>query len=274
MSVARNLQADSPTAPTLATARARWIDWMRLQPDLNVVEDPVSLPSWTVKHPSHADAILRALVRIGALDRDAITFVCWLMKPAAVRIAVSHADAHDRIDDLVTSHLWTAVVDVDPDSTSPVAASIKRATLRGVQAELGIGEGARRLGRTAERTIPVDATVLTNLHPADVLSDPAVTLLDAPARRLLDLLDAATAAGAITSADRRVLIDLAVAADRHAPATCASPARGTVGLLAHDVSNHVAQLHGVSARTVRRRARASLDKLRDFAHQADLDAAA
>lgn len=279
MRVARILQADSPTAPTLAAARERWLDWMEHQPQIGVVDDPVTLPAWIVAHPERADVVLRALIRIGADDRCAVTFVCWLMKPAAVRIAAGLADADESIDEIVASHLWTVVAETDPQSPAPVAGSIKRATLRGVQAELGIGEGARRSSPMSARTTPVDDAdlgYLTALQAGRQLSggyldgDPRTDLLtnaELSSLELARLLQDAVSSAVISESERQVLIDLMVTAHESAKASgpWSGRACGSGGLMARPVLTAVGERHGVGATTICRRSAAAMKRLRAFA---------
>ncbi|MEO6605985.1 MAG: hypothetical protein ABIN55_10265 [Aeromicrobium sp.] len=68
-------------------------------------------------------------------------------------------------------------------------------------------------------------------------------------------------AGVITAADRQLLIDLAVAADR----ATAPTRRGRSGLMVTSASEEVATRWGMSARSVRRHASRSIDRLAGFA---------
>lgn len=282
MSIARHLQADGPSAPTLAAARTHWVDWVGHQRVLEVVDDPVDLPMWIVKNRDRADEILGALIRVGAQDRAAITYVCWLMKPAAVRIASMLADAHESIDELVVSHLWTTVAEMDPTSAN-LAATIKRATLRGVQAELGIGEGAHRLDPTAARTTPLDATDLGYLadlrssrtpNGSSVDEDHRAGLLTAAELSVLELrtlLEDAVAAAAITETERQILLDLSVA---HAVTSARGPwsgrGCGSGGLMSRPALTAVGERHGVGGSTVWRRSQGAIRRLRAFAIEEEI----
>jgi hypothetical protein len=79
---------------------------------------------------------------------------------------------------------------------------------------------------------------------------------------LTELLEAARAQRVISDEDLHLLLGLARAADAAAHAHWG---RGCAGLMTPVASTEVAQRWGVSARTVRRRARRSIDALSRYA---------
>lgn len=262
MSVAKMLGVDDVEGPAMTLARSRWNQWTMMEPELSVVDDLADLSSWTRSADYEAtDRVLRTLAKLGSstgyADPAAITALTWALVPGGAKIAWDLSDLSTTIDELVASHLWSSVKTFDWENRRSVAFSILRDTRRGVQAELGIGEGARRAGRTWMETICVDddSPVWRGL-----LDTPAGDEQDNAAADLLDLFSEATSAGVISQADRALLIDLAVAADNENY----SARRGRAGMTGSAAVDAVATRHGLNPRTLRRRAGRSLDRLAQF----------
>ena len=263
MSVAKMLGVDDVEGPAMTLARNRWTHWTTMEPELAIVDDLADLNRWTRSADFEAtDRVLRTLVKLGSstghADPAAITALTWALVPGASKIAWDLLDLSVTIDELVASHLWSTAKTFDWESRRSVAFSILRDTRRGVQAELGIGEGARRAGRTWMQTVCVndDSLVWRGL-----LNTPAGDEEDNPAADLLDLFSEATSAGIISQADRALLVDLAVAADNENH----SARRGRAGMTGSAAVAAVATRHGLNPRTLRRRACLSLDRLARFA---------
>lgn len=263
MSVAKMLGVDDVEAPAMTLARSRWNHWTTMEPDLAVVDDLTDLGSWTRTADYEAtDRVLRTLAKLGSstgyADPAAITALTWALLPGAAKIAWDLSDLNVTIDELVASHLWSSVKTFDWQNRRSVAFSILRDTRRGVQAELGVGEGARRAGRTWMQTICVDddSTVWRGL-----LNTPAGDEQGSAVADLLDLFSEASRAGIITQADRALLIDLAVAADNENY----SARRGRAGMTGSAAIATAATQHGLNPRTLRRRACLALDRLAQFA---------
>lgn len=269
MGVAAMLGVDDVESPPMVAARAGWASWTLREPALSVVEDLLDLPDWTrTAGPGPKDAALRCLAKLGAADgvddRAAVTALTWALVPGAATIARRLADLAGNIDELVASHLWSSARTFAWQHRRATASSILRDTRRGVLAELGVGEWARRQDRTWAETVPVEP-----VSPAWLRAPAAPTTVD-PCTELLVLLDDATCTGVITGADRQLLIDLAIAADR----ASAPGRRGRAGLMVPAASQQVADRWGMSSRSVRRRAARSIDLLAAFAsHLGETDAA-
>jgi hypothetical protein len=262
MSVAKMLGVDDVEGPAMTLARSRWIQWTTTEPELAVVGDLADLTSWTRSADYEAtDRVLRALAKLGSstghADPAAITALTWALLPGASKIAWDLSDRSATIDELVASHLWSTVKTFGWETRRSVAFSILRDTRKGVQAELGIGDGARRSGRTWRQTICIDddSPVWRGL-----LNTPAQDEQDNPAADLLDLFSEAISAGIISQADRALLVDLAVAADNEN----ISAGRNRAGMTGSATVEAVATRHGLNARTLRRRAGRSLDRLAQF----------
>ncbi|MBD8605371.1 hypothetical protein IFT73_00775 [Aeromicrobium sp. CFBP 8757] len=267
MSVAKMLGVDDVEGPAMTLARSRWIQWTTMEPELAVVDDPADLSSWTRSADYEAtDRVLRTLAKLGSstghADPAAITALTWALLPGAAKIAWDLSDLSVTIDELVASHLWSTVKTFDWENRRSTAFSILRDTRKGVQAELGVGDGARRSGRTWMQSVCVDedSPVWRRLFNTLVEDEQ-----DNPAADLLDLFSEAISAGVISKADRALLVDLAVAADSENY----SARRGRAGMTGSAAVAAVATRHGLNPRTLRRRACLSLDRLAQFAAAAD-----
>ncbi len=130
-----------------------------------------------------------------------------------------------------------------------MAAKILKHAEREVKAELSVGE-------LAGRRDPVwAATVLVERFDESLpVTEPEV---DHPIEELDDVLRRGLAAGAVSEADRALLLDLAYAANRLGAPLC----RGRAGLSTPTVAELVSQDHNMSARTIRRHAADALDGL-------------
>ena len=263
MSVAKMLGVDDVEGPAMTLARSRWIQWTTMEPELAVVDDLADLSNWTRSADyEDTDLVLRTLAKLGSsaghADPAATTALTWALLPGAAKIAWDLSDLSNTVDELVASHLWSSVKTFGWENRRSVAFSILRDVRRGVQAELGIGDGARRAGRTWMQTICVDddSPVWRGLP-----NPPAGDAQGSPAADLLDLFSEATSAGIISQADRTMLIDLAVAADNENY----SARRGRAGMTGSAAVAAVATRHGLNPRTLRRRACRSLDRLAQFA---------
>lgn len=263
MSVATMLGVEDVDAPAMMEARRRWDAWTAMEPDLSEVDDLLDLRNWTRTADAGAkDAALRALAKLGSStggdDPAATTALTWALVPGAATVAYRMSDLAGNIDELVASHLWTSAKSFAWESRRCVAASILRDTRRGVQAELGIGEGARRDDRTWSETVCVEPASPAWQH----LDVDASRLAAGPADTLDALLENATCAGVITAADRGLLTELLIAAAENGTYLAA---KGRGGLVGRAVTEVVAGRCGMDSRSVRRRAARSIDRLAAFA---------
>lgn len=261
MSVAIRLGVDDIDGPAMTQARSRWKSWVEKEPVLAGAGELVDLRAWTRTAEAAAkDDALRSLAKLGSAtggdDSAAITALTWALVPGASTLAHRMADLSDDIDELVAAHLWIAAKTFEWDRRRSTAASILRDTLRGVQAELGVGDGARRQDRvwTSSSCLEPDSPSWQQ-HV-----EPLVSLAEDASNELLELLEAAARMGVISAEDRVLLIDLAVASD----AAGVPGRRGRAGLMTPRASKAVARQQGISSRTVRRRAARSIESLKTF----------
>jgi hypothetical protein len=259
MSVADELGVAEVDGPIMIDLRRKWPAWVESEPNLGVIGGLLDLRIWTRTTDARTrDAVLRSLAKLGSPsgsnDAAAATALSWVLVPGAAAIARRMSDLAVNIDQLVASHLWTAARTFAWERRQWAATSILRETARGVQAEVGVGDGARRHDRTWLHTAPAEPASPTWTTHVDLLGE------EDPLQELQDLLVAAIAANVITVEDRALLVDLAVAADEH---SCTSR-RGQAGLMTATASETVAARWGLSSRTVRRRVSRSIDRLAAF----------
>lgn len=262
MSIAKILGVHDLNSPTMQEVRQRWEGWHVAEPALAVAAEVDDLVGWSwARHPD-ADEVLRALARLGSTEPLATTVLCWMLIPGATSIARQHSDRSSVVDDLTASCLWVAASEFDGTRAVPVAATVLRTARRALQAELGIGEGARRSDRVWAATTPwsPEATSWTTVVAHEPDEPPAVV-------ELLDLLADATAAGVISVADRELLLDVAVATQyNEVDRGNGSPScRRSCGLGNRAAAAAVSRRMNVSERTVRRRLRRCLDSLSEYA---------
>jgi hypothetical protein len=254
MSVAQCLGVNDVDGPQMREVRLRWSQWCEVEPALGIVEDLVALPTVMRRlEPNRRDDVLAALVRLGVVETEATIALIWLLVPGAAALARRLGDLSADIDELVAGQLWIQARQHRPDDSRYVAVRILKATERELKWELGIGDLAKRrdpawanvvLTKRFHESKPVHA-------PAD---EDAAEHLDDVLRRALD-------AGALTDADRDLLVDLAHAAHRMG----APWRRGRGGLTTPSVAQMVSEDHALAARTVRRHAAAALDRISGLA---------
>lgn len=259
MSVAASLGVEE-NAHLLEASDRRWAEWVERERMLAEAGRPRELPEHLRAHPEQVDGIFRALIRLaGVGEKDAATFVCWLLVPGAGAIASRYRHLHQHIDDLTVGHLWLTVVEASPEARGPIHRVILRNTERRLQGELGVGDGARRNGnRTWSESVPTDPTLLAPNPTAS--SDDALT-------ELLELFEGAVNKGAITVDDAQLLYDLATTADEiHRVAGRPNRKGGRrAGLTSHEACELVGRRRSLSRASISRRATAALHKLSEFA---------
>lgn len=169
--IAEILGIDAEDSPALQEACESWRSWLELKPELRVVDDLADLPAWTHQRDPRTNDVLRALARLGSPTghdiKLATSVLCWLLLPGAITLAKQYANVgRSQTDLLVATELWSAARSVDWQRSSAIASSVLRRTRRGVQAELGIGEGGRRArGRLELVAKPPDAREIANFVP-------------------------------------------------------------------------------------------------------------
>ena len=264
MSVETQLGLGDTRTGLLAAAHQSWSRWVAQAQELGVVCELVDLPAWLAAHPKERNAVLGALSGLAAQgdgdDVAAAGALAWLLVPGASLLANRLATTSPVIDQLVAAQLWIEVRTFGPGRGRRVAATILRNTRKRVLRDLGVGDHAELAW---QRCLLID--------PADLERDPAEPVV-APGEpgaaelselsELSELLERARAQQVISDEDQQLLLVLAQAADAAAQTHWG---RACFGLMTPVASSQVAMACGVSARTVRRRARRSLDALSRYA---------
>lgn len=187
--------------------------------------------------------------RDGGDDTDAATVLAWLLLPTAIRLSTEFFDADPDIDEHIAACMWIEVRTFRWRTSSRVAANIAWRVRNQVLVELGDrGRLADRGRRTQAHTL-VDETLVRQR---------AEQVATSAREELLEVLDWAVEQALISDADTRLLVDVVAAAAQSA----SGPSAGG-WLLGNQASELVAADLGVSGRTVRRRAKRSIEALAD-----------
>jgi hypothetical protein len=255
MGVALHLGLGSDESPLLAAARTGWRRWCVDDPTLAVVSQLDDLPDWTRQAAdAEKDAVLGKVAELAAYNGDAAVVLAWLLLPGATRVAAELSDLHPDIDGLVAGQLWSEVSAAHRLLPRRIAATILARTRREVAAEFGIGDLAMRRDRVWAETVRIenddDLAVVADGHES--LDD----LFDQITDLLIDALDA----NAIHVFDAWLIGDLAA----RAAALGVPGHRGRSGLTAPVVVDQLAEVVHLSARAIRRRASAALDRLAEY----------
>ena len=258
MSVETQLGLEDPDSRLLAAAHHSWGSWAVQRQELAVVSQLADLPAWLGAHPEQRNAVLGALSGLAARhdgdDVAAAAALAWLLVPGASLLANRLATISPVVDQLVAAQLWIEVRTFGPGRGRRVAATILRNTHKRVLRDLGVRDHAELAW---QRCLVLDPGDL-DWEPAE----PAVRPGEPGAALLSRLLERACADQVISGEDLDLLLVLAQAADA---AGDTHFGRACYGLMTPSASAHAAQRWGVSARTVRRRARRSLDALSRYA---------
>ncbi|KNX35876.1 hypothetical protein [Luteipulveratus halotolerans] len=242
----------------LVQANEQWATWCRQHPALRVAVDTTTLRVWLKQAASRdADEVLHALAQLAAPDgadnTAAAAALAWALMPGACTLANRLRTLTPEIDQVVAGQLWLEVRTFPWRRLRKVSANILLNTRAGVLRECDAQSQLARFDPTWSRTSPVDP--YGAFWSAQVAAEPRTS--DA-AEELLQLLEWACAHDVITAADRSLLLCLVEAADRSATNRTG---RCGAGLMANDTTEAVAGRLGMSARTLRRRTRSSIDAL-------------
>lgn len=217
-----------------------------------MVEDPSRLRAWRrTADPATADDVIHALASLastqGADDRDAALVVAWLLVPGASFVARQLRSLSPDIDHLVACELWL-LVRTFPLQRRKVVVNLMRDLRSRV---LEVCEAPATLRRT-------DPTWFATVCSIEAASIQTLPLQKEPTalEELIDVLDWACEHRVIRPADRQLLLMLVEASQDLDPRVGSHH-----GLLANEATAAVAARLGVCDRTVRRRARRSLQAL-------------
>jgi len=259
MSVADQLDLRDESCGLLALADQRWGIWATAYPALAQCSGVREMRSWLPgASQADADEALHALATLAAVDGGddiaAAAALAWALMPGACTLANRLRTLTARIDEIVAAQLWVEVRTFPWRSLRKVAANVLMDTRAGVLRECGAKSQLRHADPTWSRTFLVDPGARFWGGYASTHSQRSTHA----GKELLKLLEWGCKNEVITGDDRAMLLCLVEVADRTATTRLG---RCTGGLMANDVSEAVAQRWGISSKTVRRRARQSIDAL-------------
>jgi hypothetical protein len=259
MSVADQLGMWDETSELLALADQCWGQWATDYPALTHSYGVRELRSWLPgADKAEADEALHALATLAAVDGGddiaAAAALAWALMPGACTLANRLRTLTWHIDEVVAAQLWVEVRTFPWRRLRKVAANVLMNTRAGVLRDCDAKSQLDRTDPTWSKTSPVDPYGTFWGGYASTHCE----RLRHPGEELLELLEWACENKVITANDRALLMCLVEAADG---ATTRWLGRGTGGLLANNVSELVAQQWGIAPKTVRRRARRSLNAL-------------
>lgn len=232
---------------------ARWERWKELVPALACVPDEQSLEAWLrdVPRPA-ADGVLCGLAELAAEsghdDRDSALVLAWALHPGADALGIRLSDLGPDVFQHVAAYLWIEIRTFPWQTKSHVAANILLRVRQRVLIEYGASSQLENHDRALARTATMSPELLQGLTPGD--------LVDTPRDQLEDLLAWACEHWVISNRQRRLLLALVEAASAHPVRQRASTA-----LLSRLGTEMVGQSWGISAREVRRSAKASIEAL-------------
>ena len=259
MSVADQLGLWDETSELLALADQRWGQWATDYPALTHCCGVRELRSWLPgADNAEADEALHALATLAAADGGddiaAAAALAWALMPGACTLANRLRTLDWHIDEIVAAQLWVEVRTFPWRRLRKVAANVLMNTRAGVLRECDAQAQLERIDPTWNRTSPVDPySTFWGGYASTHCERPTH-----PAQELLALLQWGCENKVITDNDRALLLCLVEAADSAATRRLG---RGYGGLMANKVSEAVAQQWGIAPKTVRRRARRSMDAL-------------
>lgn len=235
--------SDDQIAALLAV---RWEEWASSQPSLRVATatDAGSLRRWLddADRGDH-DPVLRTLAHLAATDGgddvDAARLLAWVMRPAVIRLLRVLGPTTSRLEDRLAAALWVEVRTCPWQTPFPIAANIARRLRRRV-----VQEAIEEMPQQIFADELDHAWRLLEAKPAEPPDDAA------PSLRLLAVLEQGCQEGAISEADRRLLLDVI------ATATDLAEWHGVVGaatLIGDRVSDELSNRWRISGRTIRRR---------------------
>ena len=233
-----------------------WDRWRTLVPALAEVPEPQSLESWlrNADRPA-ADVVLLGLAELAAEsghdNTDAALVLAWLLHPGTDALAARVFDMGHDVFQHVAAFLWIEIRTFSWRTKSRVAANILLRVRQRVLLEFDEPGQVSNHDRALALTDPISPEVLQQFGPAvmDIVEN-------TPRDRLEDVLAWGCEHGVITDADRLLLLDLVTAANVH-------PVRQRVStaLMSRLGTEMVGESWGMSGRSVRRSARASIDAL-------------
>lgn len=232
---------------------ARWDRWKERVPALSSVPDGESLAGWLKEVPRPVgDEVLCGLAELAAQtgrdDRDAALVLAWMLHPGADALSIRLCDLGHDVVQHVAAYLWIEIRTFPWQTKSHVAANILLRVRQRVLIEYGATKQLENHDRALARTATIPPHLLQELGSG--------VLVDAPREQLEDVLAWACEHWVISNRERRLLLALVDAASAHP-----FRERASTALLSRLGTEMVGHSWGMSAREVRRSAKASIEAL-------------
>jgi len=232
---------------------AHWDRWKVAVPALARIPEAGALEGWLREAPRPvADGVLCGFAELAAEtgrdDRDAALVLAWMLHPGADALSVRLSDLGHDVVQHVAAFLWIEIRTFPWQSKSHVAANILLRVRQRVLIEYGATSQLENHDRALARTATIPPHLLQDLGSG--------AIVDAPREQLEDVLAWACEGWVISNRERRLLLALVDAASAHPVRERASTA-----LLSRLGTEMVGRSWGISAREVRRSAKASIEAL-------------
>jgi len=232
---------------------AHWDRWKFAVPVLARVPDPQALDAW-LKHAPRpvGDQVLCGLAELAAEtghdDRDAALVLAWMLHPGADALSIRLCDLGHDVVQHVAAYLWIEIRTFPWQTKSHVAANILLRVRQRVLIEYGATGQLENHDRTRARTATIPPHLLQDLGSG--------ILVNSPREQLEDVLAWACEHWVISNRERLLLLALVEAASAHPVQE-----RTSTALLSRLGTEMVGRSWGLSAREVRRSAKASIEAL-------------
>ncbi len=239
-----------------ALIAAHWEDWEKQVPAISCVPHGQSPGQWLKAEPRpEADRVLRGLAELasesGYDDTDAALVLAWMLNPGAEALAIRLFDMGMHVFQHVAAFLWIEIRTFPWQTKGHVAANILLRVRQRVLIEFDEPGQLDNHDRALALTDPISPQMLQDLSPA--LMD---LLENTPRDRLEQVLAWGCHHQVISAADRLMLLDLVTVASLHPVRH-----RANTALLSRLGTEMVGQSWGISGRSVRRSAKASIEAL-------------
>lgn len=239
-----------------ALIATHWERWEEHVPSLSSVPNPQSLGHWLKVEPRpEADKVLRGLAELasesGHDDTEAALVLAWMLHPGAEALAIRLFDMGHHVFQHVAAFLWIEIRTFPWQTKGHVAANILLRVRQRVLIEFDEPGQLDNHDRALALTDPISPQMLQDLSPA--LMD---LLENTPRDRLEQVLAWGCNHQVISTADRLMLLDLVTVASLHPVRH-----RANTALLSRLGTEMVGQSWGISGRSVRRSAKASIEAL-------------
>jgi hypothetical protein len=246
MSAMQHLGVTWPALTERVERSGRWPAWTAAEPVLASaagLEDVVAIAADRAD-PGRADALLAALVRLGAVDggndRDAAQAVALLLAGGAARLASQLRNLSADIEEMVAGQVWLQIREFPwRRRRRAIARNILMDARRAVLADLGVDTASRRRGVVV---IVVDTIEGMVAGGSGILDERLRGSRPADEPTLVEVLQWATGKGVVRDQDAAILLELARLEGSDA----------VRGLSSSAEISAVATRRGVNEKTVRR----------------------